>query len=71
MLCAPTRLGGDLLTGLLFGLDSICELHTGHGLQIYLKSIFGGKLPTHRKQPFCVSSSKTFRDAYAGFSLKT
>ena len=52
MLCAPTRLGGDLLTGLLFGLDSIFELHTGHGLKIYLKSIFGDKLPTHRKQPF-------------------
>ncbi len=32
MLCAPTRLGGDLLTGLFFGLDSIFELHTGHTL---------------------------------------
>lgn len=32
MLCAPTRLGSDLLTGLLFGLDSVSELHTGPGL---------------------------------------
>lgn len=28
MLCTPIRLGGDLLTGLLFGLDSVFELHT-------------------------------------------
>ncbi len=32
MLCAPTRLGGDLLTGLLFGLDSASELHTEYEL---------------------------------------
>lgn len=32
MLCAPTRLGGDLLTRLLFGLDSVFELHPEHEL---------------------------------------